>query len=789
MENEKKTLQKLEIGEILKRVAAFSDSVSAKELIENFQPLTAYSDVIGLLSETDEALRLLNEYRISLSLSFDDVRAVCDNAKIGAMLSMGDVLKAMRILRTSRRMISAVQTLPQEEFTHITAYTTMLYTDKYLEEKIDFSILSETEMNDRASDKLFSVRQAIKKANADVRDKLASYLRKSEYAKLLQESIVTIRDNRYVIPVRAEYKNNISGLIHDQSASGATVFIEPLAVVDLNNRLRALYLEEKSEIERILMDFTDKIALCADALRQTQDVLTKLDFIFARAKYSDDTRSVRPKVNSVGFIDIRKGKHPLLKKDQVVPIDVCFGKKQRILMISGPNTGGKTVTLKTVGLFVLMIGCGLYLPCSVDSEISVFDRIFCDIGDGQSIEQNLSTFSSHILNIAEILKNISPKSLVLLDELGGGTEPKEGAALAVAVTDFILQTGCRAILTTHYGELKEYSTLHDDIENASMEFDPEHFVPTYRLIQGLPGSSNAIEIAKRLGLPECIVQKAKSILPESVVRYEQLLAEAEASRRKYEQLVSEQASLTQKLRDEEVSLQRAKENLDRDKEVFLKNSRNEAKRIVSEAEAEARELLNELKQTIQRASNDESDLFLARKKVKDFGMRYDAQEELTTDFGLKKVKATDLAVGKEVYVPKLGSSAVIIGIKKDRISVSAGNYRTELKPDDLFALPTSKKKESQKSTHRIQTDVKNKLPQSEINVLGKTVEEAIVDVDAFLDNAVVCGLNEVKIVHGFGTGALRKGLWEHFKKHPNVEQFRLGKYGEGEGGVTIVTLK
>lgn len=544
------TLKKLELKKVLEDVAEYSQSVSAKNMILSTLPEVDSNKVRRLLDETDEAVKLINFYNVSPGFNFDSIREIADKAKILSTLSMKELLYVKRILSTSRSVSNAFSGVEDEEIFLLRQYTSMIYCNRSVEESIEFAVISEDEMNDRASDELYRIRTAIRRTNDEIKQKLNSYLHSSSISKYMQDSLITVREQRYVIPVKTEYKSYVPGLIHDQSASGATVFIEPMAIVNLNNKLKELYIDEKNEIERILIEFTSEISKFSDRLKENENILAYLDAVFSKAKYANDTRCTMPIVNDKGYIDIRNGRHPLIEKDKVVPISVRLGSGYNILLITGPNTGGKTVSLKTVGLFVLMAGCGLMLPCSRDSEISVFDNIFCDIGDEQSIEQSLSTFSGHITNISEIVKELSPRTLVLLDEIGAGTEPNEGAALAMAITEFILDSGAKAIITTHYSQLKEYSLITPGIENASMEFDPSTFAPTYKLIIGVPGSSNAIEIASRLGLDKKITEAARSKLSEEKISFENVLRQAESIRQRYEKTNEEIENIRNELAEE-----------------------------------------------------------------------------------------------------------------------------------------------------------------------------------------------------------------------------------------------
>ena len=783
---QKKSQQKLEIEQILTEVAKFAHSETARALICTFEPCNDFSEVQKLLDETTEAKRFSDFYRIVPECAFDDVTEGLERSKIASVLSLAELLRVMRLLRTSRLCGTALCSVTDETLSGLQSLAKTLYADRRLEEYLDFCILSEEEINDRASDKLFFLRQTIRRTNAEIREKLSQFVRSEEMSAYLQEGLVTMRDNRYVIPVKQEFRNAVAGLIHDQSSSGATVFIEPMAVVDLNNRLRMLQMEERTEIDRILSDLTGRISSIANALEQNQKTLAALDFIFARAKYADQIKGVRPALNQQGRVQLINARHPLIDCQKVVPVSVAFGKEFRLLVISGPNTGGKTVTLKTVGLFVLMVGCGLFLPCSADSEISVFDNIFCDIGDEQSIEQNLSTFSSHITNIAQILSNVTPHSLVLLDEVGAGTEPKEGSALAVSIVEYLLQKGVKGVITTHYGELKAYSMQQHAIENASMEFNAKTLEPTYRLRMGVPGNSNAIDIALKLGIPQEIIQHAKNRLPRDFANYETALREADELQREYREKVERQEQALQELSLQAAAMKKEREALQSEREHLQTNAKIEARQIVHSAQEEAEELLRKLKE-MQKNGFSDADIFRARQEINKLDRLVYAESASVPE--AEPIDVTKLKSGDWVFVPKLNSNAQITELRGKKATVAIGGMHTVLECKDLSCARNVPDEAKKASAHSVKYDLKTKAAKTEINLLGQTLSEAIANVDAFLDDAVMCGLNEVRVVHGIGTGVLRKGLHEHFKSHPNVASFRLGKYGEGEGGVTVVTLK
>ena len=558
-----------------------------------------------------------------------------------------------------------------------TKMANQLFMQNTLAEEIDRSIFSETEMNDCASERLGAIRREIKRNGERLRAKLNSYISTPEYQKALQDNVVTIRGDRYVIPVKKEFKGAIHGLVHDRSATGATLYVEPMAIVEMNNELKMLLADEKAEIERILREFTARVAVISDELTADYEIITAMDVIFARASYALSTQATQPILNARGYVNIKKGRHPLIAREKVVPVSVSIGKDYTILLITGPNTGGKTVSLKLVGLFVLMTACGLYIPAEEESEISVFDHVFCDIGDEQSIEQSLSTFSSHVKNIVEIMSEYNQNSLILLDELGAGTDPDEGAALAVCITDRIRKSGAKAIITTHYGKLKEYSYSTTGVENASMDFDPETYEPTFHLVIGVPGTSNALQIAARLGLSRDIIEEAKDKVGADRVNFDEVLLSADQARRAAEAEKDAEKRLNDELREEKRALQEEKNKLFVLREKISATVRSEVKRRVAESLEEVNDILAELKKLLD--SPQPKDYFEAaklRKRIEEIANREEIDEE---DIQPELVGGV-AEVGDEVYIKKIGRIAVVTGLKRNGdYIVKVGNFTTTVK--------------------------------------------------------------------------------------------------------------
>lgn len=786
----KKVYKKLELDAILTSVAAHAVSDVAKRQIINTEPSNDIAAVRRLLEETSEACRNISVYNIIPEFSFDSVAVIADKAKILSTLSMAELLCVMRLLRVSRLVMSALTSVNDESITILPCMARGIFCDRKLEDDIDFAILSEDMMNDRASSHLYSIRQSIKRANEEVKNKLQQYIKSAQYQKYLQDAIITVREDRYVIPVKQEYRGYIKGLVHDVSGSGATLFVEPVEIVNLNNQIKILLKEEAAEIDRILREFTARIGEISGALVENEKIVASLDAIYARAHYADEIRGTVPKINARGYINIKKGRHPLIDKNKVVPVSISLGKTFDILVVTGPNTGGKTVSLKSVGLFVLMAGCGLFLPCEEESEISLFDEIYCDIGDEQSIEQSLSTFSGHMTNIADILKNITPNSLILFDELGAGTEPNEGAALALAITEYILSVKAKAIITTHYTQLKEFSLVTDRVENASMEFDLTTFAPTYKLVVGVPGSSNAIQIAKRLGIGDDIIENAKSKLSAEKVSFENVLQRAEKLRQQYENTNEEIAEMKRSLAKELETAKNQNKILASEREQLLKNSKAEAKRIVQETTEESKRLLDELKKIIRRYNADESILFELRSKIKKFGDKKYENDENIPNFS-RPIEFDSIKVGDYVFVKKLNATGKVLSKNesKKKLEVAVGAMKISASANDLAEALKTAEDIGQTKTVSVKTNIAAKTLTNEINLIGQTVDEALVNLDAFIDSCLVASINEIRIIHGRGTGALMKGVQDHLKKHAHVAEFRLGAYGEGDRGVTIAKLK
>ena len=780
---QERTLKALEFHKILDSVAFYASSEPAREAVRDIRPMRELSYVNELLDEVYEADKIAFEYATNLSFAFDDIDFVLEKASVMSVLTMGELLRVSRMLRVARSVKSSIAKVPDDSLKRIKTIANSIYTDKQLEEDIENAIISDTEMHDRASDDLRSIRIRIKKTGEQIKSKLYSYLTSPTYSKYLQDNIVTVRGDRYVIPVRAECKSAIPGLIHDQSASGQTIYVEPMAVVELNNVLKTHILEEQAEIERILRRFTLRVSTSVEQIRESFQKIVRLDVIFAKAYYANATKGVRPTINEKGIVKIERGRHPLIDPNKVVPTDVRVGDDFDILFITGPNTGGKTVSLKLVGLLSLMGASGLYVPARV-AELALFDDVFCDIGDEQSIEQNLSTFSSHIANIVKIIDNLSENSLVLLDELGAGTDPTEGASLAMSIATYIKESKAKAIITTHYNELKEYAVVTERCENASMDFNPVTYNPTYKLIVGTPGASNALLIARKLGLKESIVAQAQAGIQDGKLEFENVLQALEIARRKAVENEERTALLLQKAEETQKSVERERDRLYVQRERLNENVRKETKRLVEDTMEEANEIIKTLRDILDEPT--EQNLFKARKLRKSLEKYIVLEDNEFEGFG--EEDEGEIQVGDVVLVKALKVEGEVVEINKNTAVVMLGKMNSNFKLDGLQKLK-GRKKEIKKAITPTTHTLRNEAFSPELMLIGMRSDEALHALEAYLDKAILAGVNEVRIVHGYGTGKLREVVRNCLKKHSSVKEYRDGIYGEGERGVTMVKLK
>lgn len=779
-----KELKSLEFDKILKILSGYVFSRPAADIVLNIKPENDFEKAADLLERTVQADRVAYEYCSTPSFSIDDISEYIDALRKDATLSCKALLQIARVLNCAKNFKISMSKIPDGECPLIVEYARNMFTDSEAERRITESVMNENELYDGASARLSEIRGAIRRTNDKIKQKLNGYI-SGGYSKYLQDNIVTMRGDRYVIPVKSECQGQIPGLVHDRSSTGATVFIEPLAVVELNNELRGLLSDEQNEIAVILQSLSFMLSQIVDGIERSFNLIAEADCIFAKARFAREIKAVAPQLNNEGIIDIRKGRHPLIDPRKVVPVDVRLGDDFKVLLITGPNTGGKTVTLKLVGLFSLMASAGMFVPCEENSRLAVFDGVYCDIGDEQSIEQNLSTFSSHTVNLIRITKEADDNSLVLLDELGAGTDPAEGSALAIAVIEYLLAHNCRCITTTHYNELKEYSYRAEGVTNASMDFDPETFAPVYKLLIGVSGSSNAIKIASKLGLSEDITKRATELLSDEKVSFDSIIAAAENSRRLAEESAEKARELEIKACEE---YKKAQELLNQAEEKNRKLDEKLAKKaneLLGDYMSEADEIIEQMRDDLKRG--DEQALFEARKRRKQLESVRVRKEDGEVEERFEKASG-EIKVGDSVYVKKLKATAKVekIDDRKKRYTVSCGSLTTVVGFDDVSKITITQEKKTLK--RRVLPDTAQGCPH-ELNVIGQTVDEASYNVDSYLSRALLCGLKEVRIVHGKGSGALRAGLHVYFSKNPHIESFRLGKYGEGEDGVTVLTLK
>jgi DNA mismatch repair protein MutS2 len=779
-----KTFSTLEYDKILTILKQHLACEVGREFADKLRPAESLKDAETLQEQTDEADGVYSRTGRTPITGFPDVRDLVGRMHAALFLSAKELLSIAQAMRASREAKEVLQAGDADGL--LCNMANRLTSHRSVEEEVARCILAEDEISDNASSELNRIRRQMKIVNERVREKLNGMLRSPTTQKYLQEPIITIRNGRYALPVKAEHRSQVPGLVHDQSSSGATLFVEPAAVVELGNEYKRLLSEEKNEIERILSGLTAMISPFADEIHNSIAMMGTLDVIFARAVMARDLRAVRPKLNDEGRIRIQKGRHPLISRESVVPVDIWLEETFRTLIITGPNTGGKTVTLKTVGLFTLMAMSGMFVPAEFGTELSTFDSVFADIGDEQSIEQSLSTFSSHMTNNVHILKEADERSLVLLDELGAGTDPIEGAALAQAILEDLYERHTLTVATTHYSEIKAFALMHPGMQNASMEFDIDKLCPTYRLFIGIPGRSNAFEISRRLGLNDDVIMRAQTFLQKKDVAFENVLTEAEQARRSAENDRDAAQSArweAEKIRKE---LETRQQKLEDEKAQLRAKAREDARRMVQQTRQEMERLIAELRsiknidqKQLERAVQKNRDKMRETEdKLYEQAVQRDAAGEAP-----KSVKP-----GERVLLITLGQEATVLKAPdaKGDVQVQAGVIKMNIPLRDLRAV--------RQETKVKQTSAKVSLSEErgdamQIDLRGKTIDEACMELDRFIDNAAMTGVTTFYAVHGKGTGALRAGVQSYLKSLPMVKSFRIGAYGEGDAGVTVVTLK
>jgi len=783
MNRNEKTLELDKVLQLLANRTAFAE---AREEALKTAPVSSIYEAQALLDETSDAHMLISRFGAPSFGGFKDVSGALARADAGGVLSPLELLRIAANLRVFRMVCewrshsASVESCLNFRFNAVTA-------NKYLEERISSAILSEEEISDNASFELSSIRRKINAANNKVRALLDKIIRSPSYKTYLQDAIITQRNGRFVVPVKNEHRSEIHGMVHDTSSSGATVFIEPAGVVEANNEIKILLSKEQEEIERILAELSADAASFREPINLSGQMLTELNVIFAKAQLAFSFKATVPLLNSNGIIDLKKARHPLIDPGEIVPTDISLGEKYDTLIITGPNTGGKTVALKTMGLITLMAMCGLMIPAAENSRVSVFDHVLADIGDEQSIEQSLSTFSSHMVNIVNILQTATNRSLILMDELGAGTDPVEGAALAIAILENLHVKGARVGATTHYAELKEYAVSSPHTENGCCEFDIKTLRPTYRLLIGVPGRSNAFAISERLGLPASITDRAKEFISGESRRFEDVVAKLEDVRQEMEQQKSEAEAVRQEAAKTKSEAEGRLETIEQIRNEEIKKAQDEAKKIVYQAKMQYESFLNELdilkKQSKKSQTINKSGLNSA------LGQMEKSADPVTTKRDDGYVLPRNLVVGDSVLIFDIDKKAVVLREpdEKGMAEVQAGIMKTRVDIKNL-RLIDSKPQKAQQNTRR-GDNLKMNDTSVEIDLRGQMVDDALLEIDRFIDQSVMGGMASVTIIHGKGTGALRKAVHVHLRHHPSIRTFRLGTFGEGESGVTIAELK
>lgn len=788
-----KTLNKLEYNKIIAVLEEQASSMRGKQLCRKLKPMTDLERINTCQEQTAAAFtRIIKKGRISLSDAFP-VGESLKHLEIGGTIGSGELLRICKLLKTAARAKSYGRHDTQDELADcLDVYFEQLEPLTPLTTEIERCIPGEDEISDDASSTLKSIRRSIGSLNDKVHSTLTSLVNGS-LRTYLQDPIITMRGDRYCIPVKAEYRGQVNGMIHDQSSTGSTLFIEPMAVVKLNNDLKELYAKEQEEIQVILARLSADTALYIEEIHNNYKLLTDLDFIFARGSLALSMNASRPVLNQEGRIRIREGRHPLLDPRKVVPISVTLGEDFTLLIITGPNTGGKTVSLKTVGLFTLMGQAGLHIPAGDRSELAIFRQVYADIGDEQSIEQSLSTFSSHMTNIVSFLQEVDEDSLVLFDELGAGTDPTEGAALAIAILSYLHKQGIRTMATTHYSELKVYALSTPGVENACCEFDVESLRPTYRLLLGIPGKSNAFAISGKLGLPDYIIEDAKQHLTEQDASFEDLLTDLESSKRTIEK---EREAIEAYKREVEILKNQAKQKqvkIEEQRERILKEANEKAGIILREAKELADETMKNFRK-FGKEGISVAEMEKERERLRQKMKETSAAGSITVQKQKKAYKPGDFKLGESVKVLSMNLTGTVSSLPDSRgnLTVQMGILRSQVNISDLEIIeePASYSTKSMKRTSKGKLKMSKSLSVSpEINLLGKTVDEAVSELDKYLDDAILSHLSTVRVVHGKGTGALRKGIHEFLRRQKHVKSYRLGEFGEGDAGVTIVELK
>ena len=784
-------LNKLEYNQILQKLTSYCHTYIGKNFASNLLPSNQKETVTNTLAETNEAVSLIERNSTPPISEIDDIGVYLKLLESSSTISAKALLSVVNILEMSDELIEYFSSfINTDDFPHLNGYFSELYTNHSIIDKIKKCIIDENTIADNSSNNLATIRRRERRLEQDIKSKLNTILHSSSYSKYIQENVVTIRNDRYVIPVKQEYRSYVKGFVHDMSSSGSTVFIEPLAVFEFNNELNNLKIDESAEIERILYNLSSMLFAYTSEIQLDVSIIGKLDFIFAKAKYSNSIKGITPKINDEKFAEFINARHPLIDSNKVVPTTLSIGKDFSLLIITGPNTGGKTVTLKTVGLLELMACSGLNIPADEKSSIYVFDEIFADIGDDQSISDSLSTFSSHMINISHILKTATENSLILVDELGSGTDPIEGANLAISILEYFKNNNILTIATTHYQELKRYALVTHDVQNASVEFDIENLKPTYRLLLGIPGKSNAFAISEKLGIKKEIIDKARSLMDKQDVDIEALLKKIYDDKIEIEK---EKEEIQKNLNQVEVlkkNLQRDDSKLKQQEQELINNAKIKARDILLDAKDEASKLISEMKK-IENTSGAVDALNKLRNSLNS-SIKEKSIKDTVENVASNPVSRDLIKNGMKVYITNLNQNGIICSSKinkNDEVQVQIGLIKTSINIKYL-ELPRNLKNDLTKPVVSSSPKVnKTRFANSEINVIGLTVDEAIPLVDKFLDDCFLAKIQTARIVHGKGTGKLRTAIQSFLKKHKRVKSFRVGGFGEGEMGVTVVELK
>lgn len=788
--------RKLELDKIIDMLGNEAWSDMAKEQIGKIEPSYDIDTVRTELKKCDDAFVLSSKFGTPRFYNIKDVSASAKRASQGASLSLRELLDIGLVLRETDGLVSWYDQCGGTD-NSLNEYFALLTCNRTLENEISTAILSENELADSASPELARIRKAIVRQGMRIKEQLDSLIKSKTTQKYLQEALVTQRDGRYVVPVKTEYKSQVSGLVHDTSATGSTLFIEPMSVVEANNEIRILKSEELAEIERIIKDMSEQVGIFSEQLIRNIGCLVKLEEYFAKSNLAAKMTAVTPEITEEPVLKLNKARHPLINKDDVVPTTITLGETYSSLIITGPNTGGKTVSLKTAGLLTLMTMCGMMIPAGDNSVVGIFSKVLVDIGDEQSIEQSLSTFSSHMTNIVRIIKAANERSLVLLDELGSGTDPIEGAALAVAILDDLRKKNSRVMATTHYQEVKLYAVEQDGVENASCEFDVNTLRPTYKLIIGVPGKSNAFAIAKRLGVSDDIIDEAKSLVTDENRRFERVIESLEKTQQELDELRDSAEKDAREAKAITEGLEKEREELEKQKEFELEKARSKAMSIVEQTRFGADRLMNELEEMKkEKDKKDFSDKVKAsQSKVNNtLDNLYDKANPVVEKKKTKYVLPRELRVGDTVRLMDVGSKGTVITLPdaSGNCTVQTGMIKTRTKLDNLELITETPVQQKKKQGGGVRKSLQSNMTRKssmELDIRGMMTDEGIMEVDRFIDNCLIAGIETVTIIHGKGTGALRAAVHQFLKQHKNVKSYRLGEYGEGESGVTVAVLK